>query len=239
MAIGNQVALALRTARLSEEGRDMAVLEERARLAREIHDTLAQQLTGIVIQLETAQALVGRDPGRTVPALASAQELARSALAEARRSVWDLRPAPLTATGVAAALEMEVDRFRKRTGLAARLRVERMTPPPALAPTGEVALLRITQQALANIATHSGATRVTLRLRHLDSDVELTIRDNGHGFDPHGVRPGAFGIVGMTERVRLAGGRFAVESTPEHGTTITVRLPVAVGTVEPAAAASA
>jgi signal transduction histidine kinase len=132
-----------------------------------------------------------------------------------------------------------VDRFRKRTGLAARLRVERMTPPPALAPTGEVALLRITQQALANIATHSGATRVTLRLRHLDSDVELTIRDNGHGFDPHGVRPGAFGIVGMTERVRLAGGRFAVESTPEHGTTITVRLPVAVGTVEPAAAASA
>ncbi|MGD0834603.1 MAG: histidine kinase [Candidatus Dormibacteria bacterium] len=236
MAIGNQVALALSTARLSEEGRDMAVLEERARLAREIHDTLAQQLTGIVIQLETAQALVGRDPERTVPALTSAQELARSALAEARRSVWDLRPAPLTATGVVAALEMEVDRFRKRTGLAARLRAERMAPPPALAPTGEVALLRITQQALANIAAHSGATRVTLRLRHLESDVELTIRDNGHGFDPHGVRPGAFGIVGMTERVRLAGGSFTVESAPEQGTTITVRLPVTVVTPEPAGA---
>jgi signal transduction histidine kinase len=99
-----------------------------------------------------------------------------------------------------------------------------------------VALLRITQQALANIAAHSGATRVTLRLRHLESDVELTIRDNGHGFDPHGVRPGAFGIVGMTERVRLAGGSFTVESAPEQGTTITVRLPVTVVTPEPAGA---
>ena len=94
MAIGNQVGLALSTARLSDEGREMAVLEERTRLAREIHDTLAQQLTGIVIQLEAAQALVSRDPERSMPALASAQELARSALAEARRSVWDLRPAP-------------------------------------------------------------------------------------------------------------------------------------------------
>jgi two-component system NarL family sensor kinase len=226
LAIGNQVGLALHTARLSEEGREMAVLEERARLAREIHDTLAQQLTGIVVQLEAALALAGRGPELALPALASAQELARSALAEARRSVWDLRPAPLTSTGLVAAAESEVDRFRRRTGIAARLRAERMSPPPALRPQAEVALLRITQQALANVAAHSGASRVAVRLRHLDGHVELTVKDNGQGFDPGSVPPGSFGIVGMAERVRLAGGSFEVESSPGKGTTIAARLPV-------------
>ena len=226
MAIGNQVGLALSTARLSEEGREMAVLEERARLAREIHDTLAQQLTGIVIQLEAAQALVSRQPERSLPALASAQELARSALAEARRSVWDLRPAPLTATGLVAAAEQEVERFRRRTGVAARLRAERMAPPPGLKPQSEVALLRITQQALANIAAHSGAGRVNVRLRNLGDQVELTVKDNGHGFDTSALPAGSFGIVGMAERARLAGGSFQVESIPGRGTTIIVLLPV-------------
>lgn len=226
LAIGNQVGLALRTARLSEEGREMAVLEERARLAREIHDTLAQQLTGIVVQLEAAQALAGRDPGLAVPALGSAEDLARSALSEARRSVWDLRPAPLTSTGLVAATESEVDRFRRRTGIPARLRTERMSPPPALRPQAEVTLLRITQQALTNIAAHSGASRVSVRLRHSDDHVELTVRDNGQGFDTGSVPPGSFGIVGMAERVRLAGGTFEVDSSPGKGTTIAVRLPV-------------
>jgi signal transduction histidine kinase len=227
MAIGNQVGLALSTARLSDEGREMAVLEERARLAREIHDTLAQQLTGIVIQLEAAQALVSRNPERSLPALASAQELARSALAEARRSVWDLRPAPLSSTGLVAAAESEVERFRRRTGIAARLRAEHMAPPPALRPQSEVTLLRITQQALANIAAHSGASRVTVRLRNLGDHVELTVKDNGHGFDTSDLPLGSFGIVGMAERARIAGGSFQVESVPGRGTTITVDLPVA------------
>jgi len=226
MAIGNQVGLALSTARLSEEGREMAVLEERARLAREIHDTLAQQLAGIVIQLEAAQALVSRDPGRSLPALASAQELARSGLAEARRSVWDLRPAPLTWTGLVAATDQEVERFRRRTGIAAKLRAERMVPPPALRPQAEVTLLRITQQALANIAAHSGASRVSVRLRNLGDHVELTVKDNGHGFDTAALPPGSFGIVGMAERARIAGGTFQVESVNGRGTTITVQLPV-------------
>jgi signal transduction histidine kinase len=235
VAVGNQVGLALSTARLSEEGREMAVLEERARLAREIHDTLAQQLTGIVIQLEAAQALVNRDPDRSLPALALAQELARSALAEARRSVWDLRPAPLSSTGLVAAAEAEIERFRHRTGIAARLRAERMAPPPALRPQSEVTLLRITQQALANIAAHSGASRVTVRLRNLGDQVELTVRDNGHGFDTSALPLGSFGIVGMAERARLAGGSFDVKSAAGRGTTITVTLPV---TGEPAVSGS-
>ncbi len=226
VAVGNQVGLALSTARLSEEGREMAVLEERARLAREIHDTLAQQLTGIVIQLEAAQALVNRDPDRSLPALALAQELARSALAEARRSVWDLRPPPLSSTGLVGAAEAEIERFRHRTGIAARLRAEHMSPPPALRPQSEVTLLRITQQALANIAAHSGASRVTVRLRNLGDQVELTVRDNGQGFDTSALPLGSFGIVGMAERARIAGGSFGVKSVAGRGTTITVLLPV-------------
>jgi signal transduction histidine kinase len=232
MAIANQVGLALRTARLSAEGRDMAVLEERTRLAREIHDTLAQQLTGIVIQLEAAQALVGRDSARAQPTLVAARDLARSALQEARRSVWDLRPTPLAATGMVAAIEMEVERFRERTGIAARMRAERMSPPPALDAQAEVTLLRIAQQALTNVADHSGASQVNVRVRHVGSEVELSVRDNGRGFEPGVEHAGSFGIVGMAERARLAGGSLDVDSAPRRGTVITVRLPVAAESMQ-------
>ena len=140
--------------------------------------------------------------------------------------MWDLRPAPLTWTGLVAATDAEVERFRRRTGIAAKLRAERMVPPPALRPQAEVTLLRITQQALANIAAHSGASRVNVRLRNLGDHVELTVKDNGHGFDTAALPPGSFGIVGMAERARIAGGTFQVESVNGRGTTITVQLPV-------------
>jgi len=232
-AIANQVGLALRTARLSAEGREMAVLQERTRLAREIHDTLAQQLTGIVLQLEAAQAFVARDEERATATVVAARDLARAALSEARRSVWDLRPEPLAgSTGVVAAVSGEVDRFAERTGISARMRAERMRPPPALAPQAEVALLRIAQQALTNIADHSGASRVSVRLRRDGDAVELVVRDNGCGFDTAAPRSGAFGVIGMAERARLAGGEFTVESRPGQGTTVTLRLPVAFESVK-------
>lgn len=227
-AIANQVGLALRTARLSAEGREMAVLQERTRLAREIHDTLAQQLTGIVLQLEAAQAFVDRDPQRATSTVAQARELARAALREARRSVWDLRPEPLdTSSGVVAAVGREVGRFGERTGITARMRAEHMRPPPPLSPQAEVTLLRITQQALTNIADHSGATRVTVRLRRDGDTVELSVHDNGCGFDADEPRSGAFGVIGMAERARLAGGDFALESQVGRGTTVIARLPCA------------
>src|SRR5207302_8360131 len=122
---------------------DHAVLEERTRLARDIHDTLAQQLTGIVLELEAADTLIARGSDRARHAVEVARNLARAALQEARRSVWNLRPAPLAATGVIAAISHEVDAWRERTGVSARFRQRAVPPRPALQPAAEVALLRV------------------------------------------------------------------------------------------------
>jgi signal transduction histidine kinase/HAMP domain-containing protein len=234
-AIGDQVGLALRTAALSAESQKTAVLSERARLAREIHDTLAQQLTAVVLQLEAAEGLVGRDGDRARMALDTARDMARSALQEARRSVWDLRPTPLTATGLVAALAAEVEGWRERSGIAARFRSDHVRRPLSLHPAAEVALLRILQEALTNVARHSGATRVVVRLDRLGEEVRLTIEDDGGGFVAEaGHREGAFGLVGMAERARLARGTLTVTSAPGRGTTVSVQLPLGDAVAVPA-----
>jgi two-component system NarL family sensor kinase len=225
--VGDLVGLALRTARLSAEGRELAVLEERTRLAREIHDTLAQQLTGIVLQLEAAEVFLDRDQVRARQVVVGARDQARSALAEARRSVWDLRPAPLEQTGLAAAVSHEARQWQARTGISARVRTHALPSPLSLDPQTEVALFRIVQEALANAARHSHAARVDIRLELRAGELRLAVRDDGDGFDAGTVPPGSFGLVGMAERARLAGATLEVESTPGAGTRVSVRLPLA------------
>jgi two-component system, NarL family, sensor kinase len=225
--VGDLVGLALRTARLSAEGRELAVLEERTRLAREIHDTLAQQLTGIVLQLEAAEVFLDRDQARARQVVVGARDQARSALAEARRSVWDLRPAPLEQTGLAAAVSHEARQWQARTGIAARVRTHGLPSPLSLDPQSEVALFRIVQEALANAARHSHAGRVDIRIELRGGVLRLGIRDDGDGFDAQALPPGCFGLVGMAERARLAGATLEVDSTPGAGTRVSVRLPLA------------
>ena len=227
-AIADQVALALYTAHLSDMGREHAVLEERTRLAREIHDTLAQQLTGIVLQLEAAQTMIQRGSDKAGSSVSLAHDLARSALKEARRSVWNLRPASLAATGVVGAIEREVASFGERTGIAARLRSRSVPRRVALSPAAEVALLRIVQEALANVARHSGATRVEVLMRTDDRELLVSVRDDGAGFDPASVpaRSDCFGLQGMRERVRLVGGSLVLVSAPGEGAEVTVRMPL-------------
>jgi len=231
-AVADQVGLALRTAQLSDEGRELAVLAERTRLAREIHDTLAQQLTAIVIQLEAAEAFVERDQGRAGSVVVAARDLARSALQEARRSVWNLRPAPLEETGLVAALTHEAQRWQGRTGIATTVRTQPSRSPLALRPQAEVALFRIVQEALNNVAHHSGARRVEVSIEERDGWLEVTVGDDGQGFDPASSRPDRFGLVGMSERARLAGAELEVESRLGGGTRVTARMrlaePVAV-----------
>jgi two-component system NarL family sensor kinase len=224
--VGDLVGLALRTARLSAEGRELAVLEERTRLAREIHDTLAQQLTAIVLQLEAAEVFLDRDEARARQVVVSARDQARSALAEARRSVWDLRPAPLDQTGLGAALRHEARHWQARSGIAARVRTHGLPVPLALDPQTEVALFRIAQEALANVALHSHAERVDIRLELRSGVLRLSIRDDGDGFEAGERSPGCFGLVGMAERARLAGATLEIESSPGSGTRVTVRLPL-------------
>lgn len=227
-AIADQVALALYTAHLSAMGREHAVLEERTRLAREIHDTLAQQLTGIVLQLEAAQTMIDRGSGKAKGPVSLAHDLARSALQEARRSVWNLRPASLAATGAVGAIEREVASFGERTGITARFRARSVPRRVSLSPAAEVALLRIVQEALNNAARHSGATHVDVVMRTDGHELLVSVRDDGGGFDAAKVpaRTDCFGLQGMRERVRLAGGSLVVVSAPGEGTEVTARMPL-------------
>jgi signal transduction histidine kinase len=240
-AVADQVGLALRTAQFAAEGRELAVLEERTRLAREIHDTLAQQLTGIVLQLEAAEAMQSRNSGRRSQELiVAAREQARLALQEARRSVWNLRPMPLEAAGLTAAVALEAERFGARTGIAVRVRNEVVPRDLALAAQSEVAVFRILQEALANAGHHSGAHVVEVELRATDGELLLSVSDDGSGFhvDDDGLdgsTPGSFGLLGMRERARLIGAEFAVTSTPDGGTRVSVRVPLEA---QPAAASA-
>jgi len=207
---------------------DHAVLEERNRLAREIHDTLAQQLTGIVLELEAADTLLDRGSERGRVSVEKARELARGALQEARRSVWNLRPAPLSATGLVAAIGHEVEAWEERTGIPARFKARAVPQHPSLTPASEVALLRIGQEALSNAARHGRPEHVEVELRAQRQELVLSVRDDGVGFDPAASTPreDCYGLEGMAERARNAGGTLTVVSSPGHGTTVTTRLPL-------------
>jgi len=157
----------------------------------------------------------------------TARDQARSALQEARRSVWNLRPQSLEATGLVAALDREVRRWSRSTGVRARLRTEPLPNPLNLQPAAEVGLLRIAQEALSNAGRHSGATSVEVSLGVRDGALELSVQDDGCGFDPEvSPQPGSFGLVGMGERARLAGGVLELSTRPGAGTRVSVRLPL-------------
>lgn len=207
----SQAAVAIVNAQLLAQSHETATLEERTRLAREIHDTLAQGLTGIVVQLGAAQRALAATSEDTDQHLDLAQRMAREALAEARRSVWNLRAPALERGDLADALRGLVARpLQPET--AAHF-TQRGTPWP-LPPSVESALLRVAQEALVNVAKHARATDVHVLLEYTPADVRLRISDNGCGFDPtlvqqRSVAPsfaGGFGLLGMRERINGLGG---------------------------------
>jgi signal transduction histidine kinase len=217
-----QGAVAIENARLHEQGRILAVSEERNRMAREIHDTLAQGFTGIILQLQVAESLLDGEEPAARERLTRAQELARSSLREARRSVWNLRPSSLQGRSLAEALRDHLAEWREHTGVGARLDVEG-TPRPLALETEET-LLRVAQEALNNTYKHAGARRVEATLRIEPGIVHLTICDDGAGIDgahPRGEGSG-FGLVSMRERITRLNGAFEIESTPGQGTCVRV-----------------
>ncbi|HZB60530.1 MAG TPA: sensor histidine kinase [Actinomycetota bacterium] len=212
---------------LAAAEREGGRLAERQRLARDIHDTLAQGFVSIVLQLQAAEAELPEDATEARGHLERARRTARDNLAEARRLVWDLRPEALSAAPLGEALGRLAGRVAEETGLAATATVTG-TPQP-LSPDAEVTLLRVTQEALANVTRHAHAGRVAVTLSYMDGEAALDVRDDGSGFVPtadgHGPN-GGLGLRGMRERVEALGGRLAVESTPGQGTTIAVTVPV-------------
>ncbi|MEO3800967.1 sensor histidine kinase [Nonomuraea sp. B1E8] len=206
-------------ARLLDQARSAGVLDERHRMAGEIHDTVAQDLVALMGQIHAA-ARVCDGPARRH--LDQAAELARRSLSEARRSVRALRPEPLEDSRLPEAVDRMARSWSESSGVG--LAVEITGTPVALAADVEAALFRIAQEALANVAKHARATRTALTLSYTDESVLLDVRDDGAGFDPQTPADG-FGLDGMRQRVRGVGGTLAVESEPGQGTAVAVSVP--------------
>ncbi|MEV0613256.1 sensor histidine kinase [Nonomuraea sp. NPDC050404] len=209
--------------RHSEQNRVVGALEERARLAREIHDTLAQGFSGIIAQLEAAEQGIG-DPEAVRKRILLAKGLARDSLKEARRSVDALRPEPLERATLDQALAGVAERWSAATGVPASVSVDgesRRLPEEA-----EATLLRAAQEGLANVARHARAGRVVLTLSYMDEEVTLDVLDDGSGFDPDAPARG-YGLVAMRERAARSGGTVTVESAPGEGTALCVSIPSA------------
>ncbi|HEX6444306.1 MAG TPA: sensor histidine kinase [Streptosporangiales bacterium] len=216
--------------RLLTQAREAGVLDERQRMAREIHDTLAQGLAGIITQLQAAEQ-AGADEATRHRHVGAATRLARESLSEARRSVHALRPQQLETGRLADALAGVAERWSALHGLA--VEVTTTGTPRPMRPEAEVALLRTAQEALTNVTKHARAGRVGVTLSYLDDDVALDVRDDGVGFDPahlDGARAdaatGGFGLVAMRQRIEALAGTLQVESEPGGGTAISARVPV-------------
>ena len=225
---GALVSLAVERTRLEAAGVRAIAAEERNRLAREIHDTLAQGLAALTMQLEVADArAVESGDARLTAAVTAALAIARSTLQDARRSVLDLREAPLDGQTLRDALRAVAAEASAASLRGVRIDVV-VQEAERLSPAVERGLYRIAQQAVANAVRHSDARRVVVRLEHRADQVVLRVEDDGGGFDPASVPPDRFGLVGMRERARLLGGTLTVESAPGDGSVVDVRIPLIV-----------
>ena len=237
LTVSTQAALALENMRLIEDarrtGREAGLLDERQRLAREIHDTLAQGFTGIITNLTAAQITQSEATVDTSSTrhLKDAERIARESLAEARRLVWALRPESLDRRSLSEALRRLAGEWSEEAGVQAHIATTGASRP--LLPEIEVALLRATQEALTNVRKHARASTVNITLSYMGDCVALDVVDDGAGFDStrlndsveaHGA--GGFGLVAMRERIEQLGGTLAIESAPGAGTALAVELPV-------------
>ncbi|MCS6880680.1 MAG: sensor histidine kinase [Oscillochloridaceae bacterium] len=215
--------LADRNAQLAEQAAQLAALDERNRLARELHDSVSQELFSLTMLAAAARRTLQTRPDLTFDRLVEIEESARRALEETRSLIFALRPAALDGRGLAPALRDLVPALRERQGLYVTLRITGERPLPL---EHEQALFRIVQEALANVARHSGVREAEVVLHYNDDVVTLEVRDEGRGFDPDAARnPRAIGLHSMTERAEALGGRIAIRSAPNQGTTIAVTLP--------------
>jgi two-component system NarL family sensor kinase len=225
--IGYQIGIAVERARLHARAADLATVDERTRIARELHDSLAQSLAAIALQLEAADALTGGSDPRIRETVREALRQTRETIRETRAVVHDLRAGALEGRTLPEALRGLAASYRRSYGI--RISVTVTGADACLTPHGEAGVFRIAQEALTNVVKHAGATRVWLRLHAGATSVKLAVKDNGHGFDPERPPPraghGGFGLTGMSERARLLGGSLRVESAPGAGTRIEAIIP--------------
>lgn len=223
--IADFMSIAIERARLYERSTEFGAIEERYRLSRELHDTLGQGLAAVLLQLETLDARIesGADAGTLKTSVANAMDLTRRNLEEARRSVLDLRAAPLEGKTLSGALTALAETSSDHH-LAVRYEAKGGGRP--LPGHIEAALYRIASEAVTNIARHADASLASIRLLTTPDEIHLNIEDDGCGFDPDAIPDGHYGLTGLNERVRLLHGDCQIESAPGEGTRLAVIIPI-------------
>jgi signal transduction histidine kinase len=218
-------AIAIENARLYERSRELSTIEERKRLASDLHDSVAQKVFSLSLTAQAAAMLVDRDPARAKQELAQVAALARAAHEEMRAAIFELRPAELESDGLATALRKHAEVLRRLHSQAIEVDVR---GERRLAPELEKCLFRIAQEAMTNALKHAGATAIRVELELVDSRVVLGVADDGAGFDPETARARSrrLGLVSMQERAESVGGTLSISSRPGEGTRVAVEVPV-------------
>jgi signal transduction histidine kinase len=222
-SIADQIGVAVENARLYRQAEQLAIVNERQRLARELHDSVTQALYSLVLLSEAARRLTSaQDSSQLQEVVTRLGEIGQQALKEMRLMVYELRSLTLQERGLVRALEQRLDAVEKRAGVRTTLTTEGTVE---LAAPVEEALYRIVQEALNNALKHASATNVSVRVDASDDRVEIEVTDDGRGFDPGDVRDrGGMGLANMQERIEKLGGQLAIRSAPGQGTTVRVTL---------------
>ncbi|WP_264776742.1 sensor histidine kinase [Deinococcus aetherius] len=224
LSIADHAGTALHAAELIERASARAGEQERARLARELHDSVAQALYGITLGAKTARATLGRDEGRTRASLDYTIRLAEGGVSEMKALLFSLRPDALEEGGLIAALSQHAHALEARHGLTVHAD---LGAEPHLSPAAQAAAYRVAQEAMHNVVKHARASRVWLTVREEGGEVTVRVRDDGRGFDAATLPGGTLGQRGMRERAREVGGTLDVRSEVSAGTTVTLTLPAA------------
>jgi signal transduction histidine kinase len=225
LMLAAHAAIAIENARLYERGRELSFVEERNRLARDLHDSVVQKLFGVVLAAQSAETLFDRDPDSARGQLQKLGELTQDAIQELRSLIFQLRPAAVESEGLAEALVKHVQVLRRVHRQDIQLEV---VGEPRLRPRIDDEVFRIAQEALHNALRHAAAARLEVRLEEGERLLALTVRDDGRGFDPGAAahRSRRLGLTSMEERAAALGGALTIESAPGEGTTISLEVPL-------------
>ena len=221
-AMADQATSALDYGRLLRASRDKVALEERQRLARDLHDSVSQAVYGIALGARSAMELLSKDPAQVREPLEYVLRLSEAALAEMRALIFELRPEALEREGLTGALRHHTEVLRARHGIEVE---ESLAEEPTMSWENKQGLYRIAQEALHNAGRHGRAKHVGIALSQDDSQIRLEVWDDGVGFDPEGAHPGHFGLNTMRERANELGGRLEIESRPRAGTRVRAIIP--------------
>jgi PAS domain S-box-containing protein len=220
LSVANQAAITMINAELYGHAKALAVLEERQRLARNLHDAVNQSLFSAGLIAEVLPRLWDRDQDLARQSLEDLRSLTRGAMAEMRALLAELRPSTLTDAEPGDLLRLLANAFTGRTNIPAKIT---LVEPGVLPAEVQVAIYRVCQEALNNIGKHADASQVDIDLKHQDGAIELSIRDNGKGFDPEQTASGHYGLSMMRERAEAVGAQLQIQSQPGRGTELTIR----------------